>query len=163
MTTLNSKSTHNAGKRARNKGANGEREVIKALTNYLSGNVYKVPEFCRNLAQTQHGGSDLVVKLDKDTYTKDCFGFAIEIKRVETNFQDAWWRQAVEQAGDTLQPVVIYRQNKQPWRVCLRIPLTVPNCATFHAVVHTSIETFAEIIARKVELDYYAALLTATE
>lgn len=163
MTTLKSKSTHNVGKKARNKGANGEREVIKALTEYLSGNVAKVPEFCRNLAQTQHGGSDLVVKLDKDTYTKDCFGFAIEIKRVETNFQAVWWRQAVEQAGDTLEPVVVYRQSKQPWRVCLKLPISVPGYVPFHAVVHTTLETFAEIIARKAEMAQYKAALTADE
>jgi hypothetical protein len=69
----------------RRKGASGERELFGLLRDEL-GVVVE-----RNLSQTRGGGAD---SLSID-------GLAIEVKRQEKPFSDAWWRQAVEQAGST--------------------------------------------------------------
>jgi Holliday junction resolvase len=84
----------------RRKGANSERELFGLLRDELGIAVE------RNLSQTRGGGAD---SLSID-------GLAIEVKRQEKPFSDAWWRQAVKQAGSTRTPIVAYRQSRQPWR-----------------------------------------------
>jgi len=106
----------------RNKGACGERELFNLLTDYL-GFVVK-----RNLSQTRGGGADGI----------DVPGFAIEVKRQETLALPAWWRQAVDQAGDRI-PVLFYRQSRQPWRAVVDLhhldPSTYPERAIDTAIV----------------------------
>lgn len=85
--------------RSRNKGARGERELARILSDHLG------VEVARNLTQTRDGGHDL-----------DGLPFALEVKRCERLALKAWWNQAVEQAeeiGKT--PALAYRQNRQPW------------------------------------------------
>ncbi len=41
-------------------------------------------------------------------------GFSVEVKRCEKENLSAWWRQAVEQAGDKM-PVLFYRASRRPW------------------------------------------------
>lgn len=86
--------------KSRNKGARGEREVLKLLGEEL-GVVLE-----RNLVQTRDGGADcLCVR-----------GFAIEVKRVEKLSRPTWWRQACEQAKRLgLEPMLLYRQNMGRW------------------------------------------------
>ena len=88
----------------RTKGANGEREFIKWAQSILDLN----EEAKRNLEQTRNGGADIYV---------DCFAF--EVKRVEALDFRKWWMQAKRQAGTDYIPVVVYRQNKQPWRILI--------------------------------------------
>ena len=90
----------------RNKGASAEREVFNLLRDQL-GVVVE-----RNLQQTRNGGADSV----------SIPGIAIEVKRQEKEFQEAWWTQATEQAGSTRVPVVAHRRSRQPWRFV--VPLT---------------------------------------
>lgn len=108
------------GAGVRQKGQRGERAVA-ALLQVAVEEVYaehcphvEPPVVSRNLVQTREGGHDLVG-------VEWC---AIEVKWQETNFQNAWWNQTVEQAahvsnmfGRDVEPVLFYKRNHQPWRV----------------------------------------------
>lgn len=85
----------------RRKGASGERELFNILRDELGVIVE------RNLAQTRAGGADSI----------SLPGVAIEVKRQEKPMQEAWWRQAQEQAqSESRTPVLAYRRSRQPWR-----------------------------------------------
>ena len=90
---------------ARNKGASGEREAAKWLKGLLK--LDYTPE--RNLEQVRDGGYDLYVH-----------PFIVEVKRCETLLLKQWWRQ-VKHASAMLEgiPVVLFRQNRQPWRLLI--------------------------------------------
>ena len=91
------------GKGRRAKGAQGEREFLKILGDWLGDDW---PDLQRNLQQTRNGGADCV-ELD---------GVAIEVKRQE-RFASAWFDQAAKQAGTGELPAVAWRKNWQDWRV----------------------------------------------
>lgn len=103
---------------ARAKGANGEREVVnlmnRIIDNVLASQVWddlviSTARSCiqRNQAQSAVGGHDL----------NGVFGMSVEIKRVENVQVDKWWGQCTEQAKrNNEHPVLLYRQNHQPWR-----------------------------------------------
>lgn len=97
------------GKGKRNKGAAGERELAALLSDHL-GFVVK-----RNLGQARDGADDLTVQ-----------HFRLEVKRQETLRIDEWSKQveSCAQAGEV--PVLAYRRNGQPWRVCLRLEDFIP-------------------------------------
>ena len=85
---------------SRNKGAAGERELFSILSDKLG-----IP-IKRGLSSSREGGADSL----------DIPGMACEVKRVEKENVAAWWRQAVNQAGDRL-PVLFYRASRKPWAV----------------------------------------------
>lgn len=91
---------------SRNKGANGEREVITLLSNHLG------MEFARNLKQyqeAQHG----------DIEAEEAFPFTIECKRYRSGWTcaPAWECQAYDAAQITGKyPCVAYRFDRQDWR-----------------------------------------------
>lgn len=89
----------------RNKGSAGEREAAKWLKELLKLDF--TPE--RNLEQTRSGGYDLYVH-----------PFIIEVKRCEQLNYRRWWHQ-VTNAAKFLEgiPVVLFRQNRQPWRLLI--------------------------------------------
>jgi hypothetical protein len=120
------------GAMQRNKGAAGEREVLKLLGERLGITLN------RNLSQTRNGGADCV----------ELGRIRLEIKRQEKLNIPAWWRQAEEQAGlllvsidtnnnsdgdlnaqnlpgsppgkpDRLIPALAYRQSHKPWTFVL--------------------------------------------
>nr|WP_320050743.1 hypothetical protein [uncultured Desulfuromonas sp.] len=94
------------GAMQRNKGAAGERELAKLLSDELGADI------TRNLLQTREGGHDL------DGLT----GWALEVKRQERLNLTAWWKQTVEQAQRTGQkPVLAYRQSRRPWSFVVRL------------------------------------------
>lgn len=97
------------GRGARNKGAAGEREVAKILTDNL-GFVVK-----RNLSQSRDGADDITIQ-----------HFRVEVKRQETLQIDKWSTQveACAELGEV--PVLIYRRSGQPWRVCLLLDNFIP-------------------------------------
>lgn len=97
------------GRGSRNKGAAGERELAALLSDQL-GFVVK-----RKLGQARDGGDDLTIQ-----------HFRIEIKRRERLEVDKWSEQveACAQLGEV--PVLMYRRNGQPWRVCLRLDDFIP-------------------------------------
>ncbi|RYY56234.1 MAG: hypothetical protein EOO24_62900 [Comamonadaceae bacterium] len=89
---------------SRRKGAVAERELCKLLADELG------IEVRRNVDQARAGGADCLMVP----------GFAIEVKRREMLARPTWWKQAVEQgikAG--AEPVVFYRQSRQPWRALM--------------------------------------------
>lgn len=88
---------------ARTKGAKGEREAAEWLQKKFG--LENTPE--RNLEQVRHGGFDLI----------GFQPFAFEVKRCQTLSLRTWWVQAVTSTNSEYSvPVVMYRQNRQPWR-----------------------------------------------
>lgn len=88
---------------SRSKGATGEREFITELRKVFPEVVLE-----RNLEQTRFGGADI--------YSLE--PFAIEVKRCQQLSINAWRKQAVRQVtDDNPVPVLVFRQNRCPWRV----------------------------------------------
>ena len=97
------------GRGKRNKGAAGERELAKLLTDEL-GFVVK-----RNLGQARDGADDITIQ-----------HFRLEVKRQERLQIDAWSQQVEACSQPHEVPVVVYRRNGQPWRVCLLLDDFIP-------------------------------------
>lgn len=112
----------------RAKGANGEREIAKALIvivqkcmRELGFDESKVlaASNCiqRNQNQSAVGGNDL----------SHTFGMSIEVKRQENLSINTWWKQTVAAATPNNElPVLIYRQNSKPWHVVTHGALHLP-------------------------------------
>lgn len=97
------------GRHARNKGASGERELADILSAALGVKVK------RKLGQAREGGDDMQVE-----------HFRIEAKRREAINIHAWCQQveAVAKQGEV--PVVMFRRNRDAWRVCLLLDDFIP-------------------------------------
>lgn len=98
------------GLMSRNKGKRGEREIVDALQPIVN-EVYAAfdldpPKLKRNTLQSDGGGSDIA----------GLPWLALEVKYHENNFQEAWWRQTLEQAAQDRVPVLLYRRNGQKWK-----------------------------------------------
>lgn len=127
-----------------NKGKTGEREVADAMNYcvYLAMTELGYPkEDCvrgmatiqRNQIQTAIGGSDLT----------GCFGLSIEIKRQETLTVETWWRQCIMSAErDNAIPVLIYRQNKKPWKVRTYVSAPLPDGHQMRIIAEMDWNTF---------------------
>lgn len=102
----------------RQKGAEGERQVIKMLTPIVI-QVMQEMEFPtekiqaaekmiqRNQNQSAVGGNDL----------SNTFGLSIEVKRQEQLAINTWWQQCETAAlRNNELPVLIFKQNNKPWR-----------------------------------------------
>jgi hypothetical protein len=102
-------------KMSREKGKEGEREIVRLLRQELK-DLWDVEEIRRNHQQAEKGGSDLV----------GVPFFAIEVKRYKVNpgkkgLED-WWKQACGQAIDEeAEPVLIFRPDRGRWRVMLTV------------------------------------------
>lgn len=122
----------------RTKGAEGEREVARAM-NSIVGSVLekhgiKVPEkpvVQRNSNQSAVGGSDL----------SNPFDLAIEVKRHEQLSVNTWWDQCLKASRDFGgTPILIYRKNgNRDWSVVMLIDVPLGDGlhlssvrATFH-------------------------------
>jgi hypothetical protein len=97
------------GRMARNKGARGENELAKMLTEEL-GFIVK-----RKLGQARDGADDISIG-----------PFRIECKRQETLSIMKWCRQVEACSGADEIPTVIFRQNGEKWRVVLRLEHFLP-------------------------------------
>lgn len=96
---------------ARSKGQRGEREAIKVLQPIVDSVLGEgVAELERNLDQWRSGGFDI----------HGLEWMALEVKRQESKNLDSWWRQTVKQAGEDRVPVLMWRQNNNPWRFRVR-------------------------------------------
>lgn len=127
-----------------NKGKDGEREVKDAMNYciYLAMMELDFPrEEClkgmgtiqRNQIQTAIGGSDLI----------GCYGLSIEIKRQEILNLNTWWKQCESQAQITNEvPVLIYRQNKKPWRVRTYTWMPLPDGHQVQTIAEIDWENF---------------------
>lgn len=124
------------GSKSRNKGADGERELI----NLIRDNTGLKLE--RNLAQSFGGGHDLL-GLEE---------WAIECKRyhvVDLSAKKIFWRQAVDQAKRIdKRPVVAYREDRRPWRVIVAWPSDddLYPIESFDATAEISLELFCVLI-----------------
>lgn len=98
---------------AQNKGKRGERLAVKALQPVIDGcyeNTHlEAPQLFRNGNQAAGGGYDI----DGISW------LALEIKNCETLQIPKWWRQAVRQACGNQVPVLMYKQSRKPWRICI--------------------------------------------
>ena len=94
---------------SRNKGASFEREVAKLVNNYFEviGFDFKVK---RNLEQYQ----------EKDLGDLNMPNHTIECKRYASGnwYKEEWWKQVGDSCGETI-PVLIWKYNHQPMRVCV--------------------------------------------
>lgn len=112
----------------RQKGAEGERQVVRALNEVLQRvlEAHQWPEHIReackksiqrNQNQSAVGGNDLV----------NVFGLGIEVKRQEELSINTWWKQCTEAAMRNHEfPVLVYRKNKQAWSVVMYASLPLP-------------------------------------
>ncbi len=112
----------------RQKGAEGERQVARALNEVIaavlreqqwSPEIIAGCEKCvqRNQNQSAVGGCDL----------SNVFGLAIEVKRQEQLSINTWWTQCVESATRNKEfPVLVFRQNNKSWRVIMYASLSLP-------------------------------------
>ena len=87
-------------KASRDKGANGEREVVSLLADEL-GVAAK-----RQLDQSRDGGADIIIECGSKS-------LAIEVKRVERSTPLAWLRQV--EAVDTDLHMVLWRPSRSGW------------------------------------------------
>lgn len=102
----------------RQKGAEGERQVIKMLTPLVVSVMTDMgaPKeqieaaqkmIQRNQNQSAVGGNDL----------NNTFGLSIEVKRQEQLAINTWWNQCEVAANRNNElPLLIFKQNNKPWR-----------------------------------------------
>jgi len=92
---------------SRKKGQVGEREVAQILRDELG------LEIRRNWAeQSHHGGVDLV----------GIPGWALEVKRARVARLNDWWIQTTVQAAQAkARPALIYRLDRQDWKVMVSL------------------------------------------
>lgn len=124
---------------SRTKGQTGEREIAAFLNDIMAevandlglNHILEDSSLIvqRNQNQSAVGGFDLI----------NTMHFAIEIKRQETLSITKWWEQALKQAGVSKKAVLIYRQNRKPWRV---ITVGIVEGTSIKAPAEFSLETF---------------------
>lgn len=137
----------------RQKGAEGERQVIKMLTPIIQ-DVMRTMEFPeekvtaalkmvqRNQNQSAVGGNDL----------SNTFGMSIEVKRQEQLAINTWWKQCEDAAARNNElPVLIFKQNNKPWRFItwgfLHCPADKGGWTSVRARVEFNEETFKKWFA----------------
>ena len=126
----------------RTKGAEGEREVAKML-NAIVATVrreqdlpqYSIEDelFQRNQNQSAVGGSDLTCPMPLE----------IEVKRQEALSINTWWKQTIVSANRTNGiPILIFRQNRKKWRVCMLadIPLFPMGSNSYQSIAGQRVE-----------------------
>jgi len=115
------------------KGKDGEREAARLLGVELG------TELARNLNQHRDGGTDLT----------GIPGWAIEIKRATKPRIKGWWQQTIDRAANHGgKPALVYRLNRQPWRVviALRHVATGFESTPLSMRIETDLETFATLV-----------------
>lgn len=133
----------------RQKGAEGEREIVKLLTPIIVKVMTEMafpPEQItaaekmvqRNQNQSAVGGNDL----------SNTFGMSIEVKRQEQLAINTWWDQCVTAANRNNElPVLMWRQNGKKWNVRTYVWLALPHETNAswrqtQAIANFDIETF---------------------
>lgn len=138
------------GANPRTKGAEGERQVYKMLNDIIVEVMTELsfpPEEVekartmvqRNQNQTAVGGCDLT----------NTFGMAIEVKRQEQLAINTWWEQTKKSAEKNNElPVLIFKQNRKPWRIrtygFLHAPGTNGGWSSVQAVTEIDEATFKQ-------------------
>lgn len=130
----------------RQKGAEGEREVYKALNPIIQRVMLELGfpaaevnaaanAVQRNQNQSAVGGNDLT----------NTFGMSIEVKRQEALSINTWWKQCCEAAERNMEhPVLLYRQNGKKWRCVTTGYVELPLGKFSQARVEFGWETFLQ-------------------
>ena len=128
----------------RQKGANGEREICKALNDILiqvmtemqfpQEEILKARNAIqRNQNQSAVGGNDL----------SNTFGLSIEVKRQEQLAVNTWWKQCIAAAQRNNEvPVLLYRQNGKKWKCMTTGYVSLPGHKYISATVEFTWEVF---------------------
>lgn len=128
----------------RQKGQTGEREIADMLNFIIYKQMQELgfPEdeclkgmttVQRNQNQSAVGGNDLT----------NCLGLSIEVKRQEQLSVGTWWKQCVAAADRNNElPVLLYRQNRKPWRARTYAWLSLADGKHIRAEVEFDAETF---------------------
>lgn len=127
----------------RQKGAEGERQVMKILNDIVqevrvAKGLDKFAKedlpFQRNQNQTAVGGDDLT----------NPYKLSIEVKRQEQLSINTWWKQCMKSAARTQgYPILIFRQNGKKWRVMLSASLPIaPSVALSPVRVEINVDDF---------------------
>lgn len=134
---------------AKVKGKTGEQEIAARLNEIIEQErrafellELEHPQVQRNQNQSAVGGCDLI-----GTYE-----FAIEIKRQEKLQLDKWFDQAASQAARYgMKAILIYRQNRRPWRVRMLAAIEdIPHVV----LVDVSLEDFESRFRERVRAEY---------
>lgn len=125
-------------KKSRNKGAGGERELIRIIEDETGIRLQ------RNLAQSFGGGHDLI-GLDH---------WAIECKRyasISNADKAQFWRQAVTQAKRVGKvPAVCFRADRQDWRAIVPYQSDIYDLDDYRCTAEITIELFCGLIRETV-------------
>ena len=104
----------------RSKGQRGEREAAELVMSWAAPVLDHLGlpalDVTRNLQQSRSGGYDLI-GID---------WLALEVKRHETLQVSQWWKQALRQAKEDQIPMLLYRQNRTPWKARLMVTAQHP-------------------------------------
>ena len=111
----------------RTKGHSAERDVARDLNKIIDDvreqkgrprSENEPVQVQRNQMQSAVGGDDLT----------GTFDFSIEVKRCETLAIDKWWQQCVKSAARSGKcPVLLYKQNRKPWRCVMMAYVQAPS------------------------------------
>lgn len=146
----------------RQKGQEGEREIAKILNAIVAKvrDEFKLPQYAtrdelfqRNQNQSAVGGSDLSNPLYLD----------IEVKRQEDLSVNSWWKQCIESADRSGGiPILIFRQNRKAWRVCMLadLPLQPTNASCYTCMAGIRVEVDIETFKKWFKL-YYTSWVKA--
>ena len=136
---------------SRAKGMSGEREVATILRDELGMEVH------RNWAQQAAiGGCDLI----------GIPGWGIEIKRIkkatEADLQ-SFWQQTTEQATSAkVRPVLIYREDRQSWKVRMSLYDLRPDLGDHHQVT-MELMSWCTMVREEFSADASEFSLTASQ
>lgn len=136
-----------AGASSRNKGAGGEREVIRMLQPI-------VDRCCDSCGQVRFLlRRNYTQRFQSKEYDIDGLPWiALEVKRVENQSGvESWWRQTLASARDGQIPVLLYRPNHQKWRARLRVPIKVTKKISVRCTVTMGIEAFLIWFEQKIK------------
>ena len=95
---------------AKNKGRQGQAEIAKKLQDYFG---MEESDFMSTPSSVT--GMDIMLS----SKAKKVFPFAVEVKRTEKiNIHEAW-RQAKANATEELNPLLVFRKNRDEWKAVL--------------------------------------------
>lgn len=105
------------GKMSRDKGAQGEREVVRFFREY-GLDAQRTAPLQAGLRRSKHEiskNADVLVEAADDLH--------IEVKRDQRMSVDAMWRQANSEAPPSKLPVLVYRRNAEKWKAVVPLSL----------------------------------------
>lgn len=106
------------GRASSRKGAQGERDVLNAFRDIMRNVETELTE--QGVAIVARSDFATRKRIERGTSNRDIGNIpiiSIEVKRNESLNVNAAWEQAVRQADGGLLPVLVYRFNREPWRV----------------------------------------------